>query len=60
MKTVGALWRKTGKGNKRFLSGTLDLGAMGEISVMIFPNDRKDKKDRDPDFTICMPQNNKE
>jgi len=55
MKKVGALWKKTGKGDKEFLSGTVDLGVLGEIPVMIFPNDRPDKGEKEPDFTICLP-----
>ena len=54
MKKVGALWTKTGKGDKEFFSGTVDLGVLGKTSVMIFPNDRKGK-DNEPDYTICLP-----
>ena len=55
MKKVGALWTKTGKGEQEFLSGTLDLGTLGEVSVMIFPNNRPDKGEKEPDYTIVLP-----
>jgi len=55
MKKGGALWKKKGKATKEFLFGTLDMGVLGEISVMIFPHDRPDKGEKEPDFTICLP-----
>lgn len=53
MKRVGALWIKQGKDGE-FYSGTLELGALGDVNVMVFPNTRKEK-DTEPDFAVCLP-----
>jgi len=40
LKNIGVLWRKN-KNNKSFLSGNIDNGIHGDISIMVFPNDKK-------------------
>jgi uncharacterized protein (DUF736 family) len=59
-KQIGALWVKeyTKDGEaKKMLSGTLDLGAMGEIDIVIFPNDQK-KETKHPDYRIVLGTSN--
>ena len=52
LKKIGVLWKKNSKQNKEYLTGTLDLGALGESRIMIFPNDKKN--DNHPDYTISL------
>ena len=56
-KTVGALWIEeyTDKNGKKakMLSGELDLGVFGSVSVGVFKNTRKEK-DNQPDYRIVL------
>jgi len=59
-KQIGALWVKeyTKDGEaKKMLSGTLDLGIMGEVDIAIFPNDQK-KEPKHPDYRIVLGNSN--
>jgi len=38
----------------KFLSGTLNFGAIGEKNIMIFPNEKKEKDSNQPDYNICI------
>ena len=50
LKQIGALWLKEDKNQHPYKAGTLDLGALGHISVMVFPT--KDKTGNMPDYQI--------
>ena len=54
-KQVGALWKHTAKQGDTgvFLSGTLDLGVLGEVPIVVFKNTRK-TKDNQPDYRIVL------
>ena len=52
LKQIGALWHKESKKGK-YLSGVLDLGALGEVRVAVFQNDKDNPDDKAPDATIC-------
>jgi len=52
LKRVGALWNKTDKKQKDYMSGTMDLGALGAINVMIFQNDKVEENH--PDWAIHL------
>jgi hypothetical protein len=55
MKNIGVLWKKQGKdGKPSFLSGILDNGIHGEISIMVFPNDKKGENGKGPDYRLVM------
>jgi len=59
-KQIGALWVKeyTKEGEaKKMLSGTIDLGVMGEVDIAIFPNDQK-KEAKHPDYRIILGNSN--
>jgi hypothetical protein len=59
-KRIGALWRKSAKGadKKDFLSGTIDLGVLGEVNIMVFENEKPEKNQ--PHYTIHVPIEEKE
>ena len=48
-KHILALWKKQSKEGKDFLSGELDLGALGTVSLAVFPNENK-TEDKHPDY----------
>ncbi len=53
---IGALWRKSAKkgtDKKDFFSGTIDLGVLGEVNIMVFENEKTEKNQ--PDYTIHVP-----
>lgn len=54
-KQIGALWKHTPKqGNVGvFLKGNLDLGALGQVPIAVFKNNRK-TKDNAPDYRIVL------
>lgn len=58
LKKVGVLWKKEAKNNKEYMTGTLDLGVLGETRIMIFANDKKE--DKHPDYTISLVSNDDE
>ncbi len=53
LKKIGALWSKEDKNKKPYLSGTLDLGVLGEVQIMIFQNKHKEEENQ-PDATISL------
>lgn len=53
MKTIGALWKKDGKSGK-YLSGSLDLGALGKVQIAIFQNEKGEGDEKKPDARICL------
>ena len=52
LKRIGALWNKTGKENRDYMSGAVEMGALGHINVMVFPNNKKEEKQ--PDWTVHL------
>lgn len=52
LKKIGVLWKKESKQNKAYLTGKLDLGALGESRIMIFANEKKN--DKHPDYSISL------
>lgn len=59
-KQIGALWMKTYTKDgeeKQFLSGVIDLGALGEVNVAIFSNDNK-RDTKHPDYNVIVGRNN--
>ena len=52
LKRIGALWTKTDKNKKEYMSGTLEMGALGHINVMIFPNEKQEENH--PDHSVCL------
>lgn len=53
-KQVGALWRHESESVGQFLTGTLDLGGLGEVPIAVFTNDRKEAGSKQPDFRIVL------
>ena len=52
LKRVGALWKKTDKKSREYLSGALDLGALGEARIMVFQNDKQEENY--PDYVVSL------
>lgn len=52
LKKVGGLWKQTGKQDKEYLAGSLDLGAAGEARIMVFANEKK--SGNQPDYSINL------
>jgi uncharacterized protein (DUF736 family) len=52
LKRIGALWTKTDKNKKNYMSGTVEMGALGHINVMIFPNEKQEENH--PDYSVCL------
>jgi len=52
LKKIGTLWRKESKKGK-YYTGVLDLGALGEVQVAVFQNDKDNPDDKAPDANIC-------
>ena len=54
-KQIGALWRHTAKQGDtgEYLKGNLDLGALGQVPIVVFKNGRKNKEN-EPDFRIVL------
>ncbi len=57
MKKVGALWDKQSDKAGAYLSGQLDLGALGKIRIIIMEN--KKESENQPDYAIFLPDYNK-
>ena len=53
-KQIGALWRHQKEGVGSFLSGTLDMGALGSVPIVIFQNQRKEEGSNQPDYRIML------
>lgn len=54
-KQIGALWKHTAKQGTTgvFLKGTLELGALGQVPIAVFKNNRK-TKENEPDYRIVL------
>jgi hypothetical protein len=52
LKKIGVLWKKKDKMDRDFLSGTLDLGVLGTVQLLIFQNNKI--FDDQPDCTIHL------
>ncbi len=50
---IGALWLNQSEEKKAYLSGVVDTGLLGQIRVVVFKNELKDK-DNQPDFHILL------
>ncbi len=50
---IGALWKKSDKHGKDYLTGQLDLGVLGKVQIAVFETEEK-KKEQSPDATIHM------
>jgi len=48
---LGALWKKTSKAGKPYMSGKIKTPAGEELSVVVFTNDYK-KEEKHPDYRI--------
>ena len=48
---LGALWKKTSKAGKPYMSGKIKTPAGEELSVVVFTNDYK-KEGKHPDYRI--------
>ena len=59
LKRIGALWKKKDKKGKEFYSGNIELGALGDIRVMVFENEPK-QEDNHPDWIIHLATDEKE
>lgn len=54
MKVVGKLWEKK-KGKKTYLTGVIDLGALGQVNIGIFVNDKNDNATENaPTHNVCL------
>ena len=53
MKQVGLLWKKQGKKGD-YLTGFLDLGVLGQISIAIFQNEKIEGEEKKPDAKIVL------
>ena len=53
-KQIGALWAKKHKAVGEYFTGVLDLGGIGEVSIAIFRNDRKQRGKKHPDYRIVL------
>ena len=52
LKAIGALWENDNPKSKTRYSGKIDLGALGEVDVKVFDNEKQDEKH--PDMTVHM------
>ena len=52
LKRIGAIWENQEEKSKTRYSGKLDLGALGDIDIILFDNEKKDEKH--PDLTIHL------
>ena len=46
LKAIGALWENDNPKSKTRYSGKIDLGALGEVDVKVFDNEKQDEKRR--------------
>lgn len=53
MKSCGSLWKKTSGNGNNMLSGFIDLGALGKVNIMVFPNQKKEGE-KQPDFFVAV------
>jgi uncharacterized protein (DUF736 family) len=52
LKRIGALWTKKNKKGEDFMSGTVEMGALGHINVMVFQNEKQEENH--PDYTVHL------
>ncbi len=52
LKRIGAFWKNHDPKSKTRASGKIDLGALGEIDVIIFDNEKQEEKH--PDQTLHL------
>ena len=51
---IGALWKNQSRDSKiPFLSGIINAGLLGQIRVVVFKNELKEK-DKEPDYHILL------
>lgn len=50
---IGALWKRTSKAGNKFLSGVINNGLFGEVSIAIFERTEK-RSENSPDFVIIV------
>ena len=53
LKKIGALWKKSDKHGKDYLTGQLDLGVLGKVQIAVFNNSEK-QNEQSPDASIHM------
>ena len=53
LKKIGALWKKSDKHGKDYLTGQLDLGVLGKVQIAVFQTAEK-QNEQSPDATIHM------
>ena len=58
LKRIGALWNKKDKKKREYMSGTVDLGMLGEARIMVFANEKTE--DNHPDWVISLATPDKE
>jgi len=58
LKRCGALWSKEDKKGKKYYSGTIELGVLGDAKIMVFENEKKGENQ--PDMTISLLTDDKE
>jgi hypothetical protein len=59
LKRIGVLWQKQDKNGKEFYSGNIELGALGDIRVMVFENEPKQEENH-PDWIIHLATDEKD
>jgi hypothetical protein len=52
-KVIGALWIRESREGRKYYSGQLDLGVLGNVQIAIFKNDRR-QHDRSPEYNIVL------
>jgi uncharacterized protein (DUF736 family) len=53
LKKIGALWKKSDKHGKDYLTGQIDLGVLGNVQIAIFQTQEK-QNEQSPDATIHL------
>ena len=53
LKKIGALWKKSDKNGKDYLTGQLDLGVLGKVQIAVFQSPEK-QNEQSPDATIHL------
>ena len=53
LKKIGALWKKSDKHGKDYLTGQLDLGVFGKVQIAVFQNPEK-QNEQSPEATIHL------
>jgi hypothetical protein len=53
LKEIGVLWRKEGKKGS-YLTGTLDIGALGKVNIAVFQNEKGKGDNKKPDARIML------